>query len=61
VKEFCKENELGIDIDFEHDIEMIAGSLVVRIGARESPYWHVDYEWSTEMQNMQVRGKHVVG
>merc|ERR1712124_86221 len=33
---------------------MFAGSLVVRVGARDSPYWHVDYEWSCEPQAKQA-------
>ena len=54
MREFCKENELGIEIDFEHDIQMLAGSLVVRVGARDCPHWHVDYEWSAEEQAKQL-------
>merc|ERR1712070_700734 len=54
VKDFIKNNDLGFEIDFKDDISMFAGSLVVRVGANNDPYWHVDYEWSDRIQAKQA-------
>ena len=49
-----KSKPLGLEIDFDEDIAMYTGSLVVRVGARDEPYWHVDYQWSTGHQAQQA-------
>ena len=45
MKEWFKDGQTEMGIDYDKDVAMYAASFVVRTGAKDEPYWHCDWEW----------------